>query len=309
MAKHNALGKGVGALIKTANPITEKNASQHPKHSSKYEVIDIEVDQIAVNPLQPRIEFDATALKDLKDSFQRFGLLNPITVKETTGGYELVAGERRFRACKLAELKVIPAIVTSVNSDVEQLEKAIIENVQRENLNPMELALSYKQLMQEFEYTQEKLAERLGQERATIANVVRLLNLPEQVQNLVATKQITLGHSKVILALEDKAQMIAVANDIIAKGLSVRATETLVRDIMSEKIMLNKGKGNKKKTSATSQIVPLTEEQLSIENYKRQLREKLSTNIEIYNKRKGGIIEISFSDNEQFERILEALLN
>jgi ParB family chromosome partitioning protein len=298
------LGKGVGALIqaKTASTATISNK----KRSQNYEVVDIEINKISVNPLQPRKEFDPIRLNELKESIQKYGLMNPITVKETTGGYEIVAGERRFRAFQLAQTETIPAIITSISSNAEQLEKALIENIQREDLNPIEIANSYRQLIEEFSYTQEQLAERIGKERSSVTNILRILKLPDTVQDLVIQKKISLGHAKVLLGLDDSSQIIAIAKDIVDKGLSVRATEKIINDIKYEKIIISKD--SKTKVAVPKQSSLLTEEQLIIEDIQNRLRTIYGTNVKIFTKsNQRGTIEIEFYSNDDFERIVEIL--
>ena len=304
MAKNPALGKsilgkGVEALIKPTNTAYNK------KHSKNYEVIDIEINKISVNPLQPRKEFDTIRLNELKDSIQKYGLLNPITVKEILGGYEIVAGERRFRAFQLINSDTIPAIITSISSNAEQLEKALIENIQREDLNPIEVANSYKQLIEEFDYTQEQLAERVGKERSSVTNILRILNLPDTVQGLILQKKILLGHAKVLLGLDDSSQIIAIAKDIIDKGLSVRATEKIVNDIKYEKVIVSK---DGKTKIAVKQSSLLTEEQLMVEDIQNRLQAIYGTKVKIFTKaNQRGTIEIEFYSNDDLERIVEIL--
>ena len=306
MAKPAALGKGysgkgVGALLQIRN-----DSGKSALKSQTYEVIDIEMSKISVNPLQPRKEFDQVRLLELKDSIIKYGLLNPITVKEIIGGYEIVAGERRFRAFQLAGFDTIPAIITSIASNAEQLEKALIENIQREDLNPLEIAYSYQQLIEEFQYTQEQLAERVGKERSTVANFIRLLKLPEPVQELVLAKNISMGHARALLGLENAAQIISVANDIISKELSVRATEQLIRNILSERVLVSK-EGNKKNVSNKQNEI-VTEEKIIIEEIQNKLRMILGTNIKIFTKNNNsGSIEIEFYSTDDFERIVEML--
>jgi ParB family chromosome partitioning protein len=313
MAKSAALGKGfsgkgVGALLQNQNNITKNSENNDKKKSHFYEVIDIEINKISMNPLQPRKEFDKMRLIELKDSIVKYGLMNPITVKEIIGGYELVAGERRFRAFQLAGFPTIPAIITSISSNAEQLEKALIENIQRENLNPLEIAYSYQQLIEEFKYTQEQLAERVGKERSTVTNFIRLLKLPDSVQDLLLEKRISMGHARALLSLEDHLQMISVANDIILKELSVRATEALVRNILSEKILISKE--GKKKIIPNKQTEITTEEQIIIEDIQNKLRETYGTNVKIFTKNNNsGTIELEFYTTDDFERLIELLSN
>ena len=301
-------GKGVDALLQHKTNAEVENQEQNPnqaKRSQTYEVVDIEISKIFVNPLQPRKEFDKNKIAELKDSIEKYGLMNPITVKEMIGGYELVAGERRFRAFKLADFKTIPAIITSIASNAEQLEKALIENIQREELNPLEIANSYQQLIEEFSYTQEQLAERVGKERSTVANLIRLLKLPASVQDLLLTKKISMGHARSLLALENDLQMISVANDIVIKELSVRATENLIRNISSEKVVLSK---DGKKKIQSKQVAITTEEQVIIEELQNKLRTIYGTNVRIFTKSDNkGTIEIEFYSTDDFERIIDLL--
>ncbi len=298
-------GKGVGALIQSRAESSSKKIEGAAK-SQVYEVVEIDMDKIFVNPLQPRKEFDLERLEELKDSIIKYGLMNPISVKEIIGGFEIVAGERRFRAFQLANFTKIPAIITSISSNAEQLEKALIENIQREDLNPVEIAYSYQQLIEEFSYTQEQLAERVGKERSTVANFIRLLKLPDSIQEWLLAKKITMGHARALLALEDHLQIIAVANDIIAKELSVRATESLVRNILSNKIVVSKE--GKKKTVAANQKTIVTDEQVVISEIQGKLRTRLGTNVKIFTKSNNtGTIEIEFYSADDFERIVDIL--
>lgn len=294
------LGKGVEALLQT------KPANINKQQSQNYKIIDIEMNKISVNPLQPRKEFDPIRLNELTISIKKYGLLNPITVKEIIGGYEIVAGERRFRAFQLANAETIPAIITSISSNSEQLEKALIENIQREDLNPVEIANSYKQLIEEFNYTQEQLADRVGKERSSVTNVLRILNLPDTVQDLILQRKISLGHAKVLLGLDDSSQIIAIAKDIIDKGLSVRATEKIVSDIKFEKIIVSKD--SKTKVTAPKQSSLLTEEQIIVEDIQNRLQTIYGTKVKIFTKTNGrGIIEIEFYSNIDLDRIIEIL--
>ena len=294
------LGKGVEALIPP-----KSTANSNKKISKNYEIIDIEMNKISVNPLQPRKEFDAVKLNELKESVKEYGLINPITVKETPGGYEIVAGERRFRAFQLVNAETIPAIITSISSNAEQLEKALIENIQREDLNPIEIANSYQQLIEEFSYTQEQLAKRVGKERASVTNVLRILNLPDKVQGLILQRKISLGHAKVLLGLDDASQITSIARDIVDKGLSVRATEKIVNDIKYEKIIVSK---DGKSKIPTKHIPLLTEEQVIVEDIQNRLRTIYGTNIKIFAKaNQSGTIVIEFYSNDDFERIIEIL--
>jgi ParB family chromosome partitioning protein len=307
------LGKGFKAealeavfLHNKTNANAENKSQNQTKSSLTHEVVDIEISKIVVNPLQPRKEFDQNKLIELKDTIIEYGLMQPITVKEIIGGYELVAGERRYRAFKLAGYEKIPAIITSISSDAEQLEKALIENIQREDLNPIDIASSYQQLIEKCNYTQEQLAAKVGKERSTVTNFIRLLKLPASVQDLLTAKKISGGHARALLALENNLDMISVANDIIIKGLSVRATESLIKNIGSGKTVLSKD--GKKKIQSNKQLAITTEEQVIIEEHQNKLRTIYGTNVRIFTKNDNkGSIEIEFYSADDFERIIELL--
>ena len=305
------LGKGfktdaLEAVFQTVNKSQSQNAEYQNNEKTLSNFVEIEISKIVVNPFQPRKEFEQDKLIELKNSIIEHGLMQPITVKEVIGGYELVAGERRLRAFKLAGKERIPAIITSISSDVEQIEKALIENIQREDLNPIEIAVSYQQLIEKCNYTQEELAVRVGKERSTVTNLLRLLKLPASIQDLLKIKKISGGHARALLSLENDLDMITVANDIVAKGLSVRATEALVKDIGSEKIILSKD--GKKKIQPNNQVAITTEEQVIIEELQNKLRTIYGTNVRIFTKNDNkGTIEIEFYSADDFERIVELL--
>ena len=307
MAKAPAMGKGLGALIQSKN-INLDNITTN-KRSQTYEVVDIEISKISANPRQPRTNFDKASLNELKDSILKHGLMNPVTVKATpTEEYELVAGERRLRAFQLAGISYIPAIITSIASNAEQLEKALIENIQREDLDPIDIANSYQQLIEEFEYTQEQLAERVGKARSSVTNILRILRLPDSVKDLIQQKLISLGHAKILLSLEDSSQIINIANDIVNKGLSVDATRNLIQDVISEKILISKD--GKKKIVHPKQASITTEEQIIIKDIQNRLRSVYGTNIKIFTKSDNkGTIEFEFYSTDDFERIVELLEN
>ena len=309
MAKNQSkgLGKGLSTLISSKNfdisNIVDNNTSDS---SSIQKVINIELDKISLNPFQPRKTFDPVELNELVKSIEQVGIINPITVREIIGGYEIVAGERRFRAFQIANKKTIPALITSIVSEVEQHEKALIENIQRKDLNVIEIAISYQKLMNNFNYTQEQLAERLGKERASIANTLRLLKLPDTVKQLILEEKISFGHAKVLLSLENEINIINAANEVIVKGLSVRATETLVRSLLTDRVKFSTD--GKKKTKNSIPNAKPTEEQIIIEDIQNRLRTIYGTSIKIFPKtEKKGTIEFEFYSNEDFERIIELL--
>jgi len=214
----NRLGKGLAALI----PEIEN-------HKKREQILELAIKLIKPNPYQPRKEFNEEHLRELANSIKEKGLIQPILVRKTIAGeYELIAGERRLRASELAGYEIIPAIVKIVKSDVEMLEYAIIENTQRENLNPIEEAEAYQQLMVEFNYTQLNLSEKIGKERSTIANMLRLLNLPAEVQLLLKERVLTAGHARALLSLDNDEEILRLAKRVLRDKLSVRQTESKI---------------------------------------------------------------------------------
>jgi ParB family chromosome partitioning protein len=297
-------GEAFEAVYKTnAKTNVIQESQKQTKQSKTHEVIDVEISKIVMNPLQPRKEFDQEKLTELKDTILKHGLMQPITVKELVdGNYELIAGERRYRAFQLAGYDIIPAIVTSISSEGEQLEKALIENIQREDLNSIEIAVSYQQLNEKCNYTQEQLAEKVGKDRSTVTNFIRLLKLPSYVQDLLISKKISVGHARVLLSLENNSDMVTVADDIVSKGLSVRTTESLVKDIITGKNSLKKEKNKPEIDKQT------TEEQIIIEELQNKLQDIYGTKVRIISKNNNnGTIEIEFYSTDDLERIVELL--
>lgn len=292
-------GKGVEALITSFNKDNnEKKYKDGATVSKDYEVVEIDVNKLFVNIYQPRKEFDKDKLEELKTSILKYGLLEPIIVKETNDGYEIVAGERRTRACKLAGWKTIPAIVIPINSNAEQLEIALIENIQRQDLNPIEIAQAYQRLVKEFNYTQEQLAIKVGKERTTVTNFIRLLKLPEIVQKMVLENKISMGHARSLLMLQDNLQIIAIANEIVEKELSVRATEHIIKKISEDT------KQTKTKKISKKEYIIDTDVELMLQEIQKNLREKLGTNVKILVKNKEtGNINIEFYSFEDLERL------
>lgn len=304
-AKPIGLGKGLGALIPRELPPIENPRSL---------VVDdgtitgatalIEITKIRPNRYQPRQDFDAGALEELTRSIREKGVIQPITVRRVTDGYELIAGERRVRASIEAGLTMIPAYILDVERDTDMLELALIENVQRENLNPIEVALGYQRLIEECHLTQEEVAAKVGKDRTTITNFLRLLKLSEPVQEALRTKKISMGHARALLALQDHELQVRVLEDIIAKDLSVRATEALVRDVELGKIRYTNGKQQVRKTAAQTEI---TEVARTLSEIERQLRTIFATNVRVKTKSSAGAgtIEIDFYSIEDLERLLD----
>ncbi len=231
--KKDALGKGIRSLLQNIDADLKNTAG-----NLKPEVVEqstaslrIPLDQIEVNPKQPRHDFDETALSELAASLKLHDIIQPLTVsKLPTGKYRLIAGERRFRAAKIAGLKDVPVYVRQAN-DVQLLELSLLENLQRENLNAIEIGLSYKRLMDELDYTQEQVAERMGKDRSTVTNYIRLLKLPPDIQIAVRNGTISMGHARALINVDVVDKQLYIFNEIKSKGLSVRQTEDLVRKI------------------------------------------------------------------------------
>ena len=281
MAK-GGLGKGLSALLPGAG-----NKDQGMM------VREIPLDDIDPSPFQPRERFDDDALDELAASIKVHGVLEPIILRSKGKRYEIIAGERRYKASKLAGLKTIPAIVKNYN-DLKTMEIALVENLQREDLNPLEQARTFMKLIKEFKLTQEELARRTGKSRSAITNTIRLLNLPIEIQDLISEGKITQGHARALLSLQDPKLQKRIAKKIIDEGLSVRETEALVREKVKEK---KEGK-------------PLKPSQMKgfIKSYKtleKALQDILVTKVRISHNGKRGIIQIRFSTDDDLKRILE----
>jgi ParB family chromosome partitioning protein len=274
------LGKGLGALI----PMDEKGEEN---------VTEIPLKEIFANQNQPRKNFDEDKLKELAESMKEHGVLQPVILRKKTKGYELVAGERRWRAAKMAGLEKIPAIVKEL-SDADVMEIALIENLQREDLNPLEEAMAYKQLMDEFGMTQEELSKRVGKSRSQIANTVRLLNLEKEIKDLIADEKLTAGHARALLAIEDKNERIKLAKKISEENLSVRQIEEIVK-VKSSKKNADKNKRNQDINPAFLDI-------------SEKLQGILGTRVKIKGSEKRGKIEIEFYSEDELERILETIM-
>ena len=279
-----ALGKGLGALIPAGAPGTFISGQ------AAAGVMEIELSRIVGSEFQPRKTFRDEALAELADSIKSKGVIQPVVVRRKEGGgYELIAGERRFRASRLAGLKKVPAIVKDV-SPAEVLELALIENIQREDLNPVETAEAYGRLMKEFGLKQEELSGRVGKERSTVANFLRLLTLPGDIKRDLSEGRLTMGHAKAILSIDEKQKQMALRREIIERGLSVREAESLAKRMKAPGRVV-------RKKAASAQVAMLEEE----------LKKSLGTKVHIKQKGRGGRIEIEFYSNDEFERLLEML--
>jgi len=287
-SKKRGLGKGLSALIGEKS-ILDDIGDDYGKESTD-QVQQIPLDNIVAKEDQPRKEFDKSSLKELAESIKVHGVIQPILVRKKEDKYEIIAGERRFRASRLVGLKEIPAII--MDADKEDAAKlALIENIQREDLNPIEEAMAYKHLLEEFRLTQEEVAKTIGKSRSYIANCLRLLNLEEKVIEYLYNGDLTTGHGKVLLAVKDKKQQLSLAEKIVTEGLNVRETEKEVKK-------LNKKKPSKRTTRERDPYIIDLEE---------QLMRSLGTKVRLTMGKKNGKIEIEYYGMEDLERILEML--
>ncbi|MFR7762804.1 MAG: ParB/RepB/Spo0J family partition protein [Eubacterium sp.] len=304
-AKRKGLGKGINNLI----PETDVIRSTPKKKTEKKEVVKevvkevikevkvpvpgdtmMKISDIEPNREQPRKNFDKEALQELADSIKQFGIIQPIVVQKKDDYYEIIAGERRWRAAKLAKLKEVPVIIKEY-SDREVMEIALIENIQRKDLNPIEEALAYKSLIDEYSLKQEELANRVSKSRTAIANSMRLLKLTDSVQNMLINDEISMGHARALLTLEQEDLQIEAAKTIVSKGLSVRDTEKLVKSILNPKQVK----------------LPIPSAEAAIyDAIANKLREKMGTKVSINHKKNGkGKIEIEYYSQEELERLIE----
>ena len=253
----------------------------------------VPISEIETNPFQPRKEFDSVALEELAQSIREQGVITPITVRRMPDGkYQLIAGERRFRASQLAGLTELPAYIR-IATDGQMMEMALVENIQRENLNAMEIALSYNALIEECQLTHEQLSQRVGKDRSTITNYLRLLNLPAETQLALSSGQISMAHARALINVEDLEEHIAILHDIINRHLSVHQTEQLVKA----------GKAVKKTRLTLKDELPSTHSAAQ-----SQMRQMLGSDVEIKRSRRGkGTMTIHFNNDEDFERIMKLL--
>lgn len=287
MAKKSGLGKGLSAIL------SDKYDSQALEFADNSQVIELRIVDVEPNKDQPRKAFDKEKLDELADSISKHGVIQPIIVTKKEDIYQIVAGERRWRASKQAGLKKIPAIIRNYD-EVKVMEVALIENLQREDLNPVEEALGYKSLIETFSLTQDKISERVGKSRSAIANSLRLLNLPEKVRALLEKGAISVGHAKAILSLTNKNDQIQIAEIVADKKLSVRETENLIK---------NKDKEKKTNPKISSEV------KLAIKDMENSFSKYLGTKVKIKESNGKGKIEISYYSHDEFERIKEMLKN
>jgi ParB family transcriptional regulator, chromosome partitioning protein len=274
--KRPALGRGLSALIPDTPAVSDRP-------------LEVDSDLLRPNKFQPRTYIDEAKLEDLARSIRANGVIQPIVVRKAEGGYEIIAGERRWRASQRAGLLKVPVIVREI-PDERLLASALIENLQREDLNPIEEAHAYRRLADEFQFTQEQIADSVGKDRSSIANIVRLLRLPREVRESVSAGTLSMGHARAILSLPDEPAQLRVARDVVARQLSVRETEVLV----------------KKATEPAPRPVEPPKD-VHTRAAEEKLRFALGTRVRIVRKRRGGRVEIDFGSEDELQRIYEQL--
>ena len=282
--KKKGLGRGLDAILQS--PETDITSIDISGNYVAGAIAQIEIDKIETNPFQPRTDFDENALNELAESIKNQGVIQPVTVRKMGyDKYQLISGERRLRASKMAGLKTIPVFIRVAN-DEQMLEMALIENIHRENLNAIEVAISYQRLLEECQLTQDQLSEKVGKDRSTVSNFLRLLKLPAEIQIAIRDGYITMGHARALVNISDKTQQLVILKRIIDEDLSVRQVETLTRV---------------KQPKKQANVVP--------ETYKVQanaLSKALKMNVKVSRDSKGkGSLTIKFKNDEEFERLLD----
>ena len=286
--KQKGLGRGLDSIFGTNVEQFLDDIQNSTQDTPGRRQVEVPINEIRPNPYQPRKEFDEAALNELADSIRTHGIFTPLLVRKGVSGYDLVTGERRLRAAKIAGLSTVPAIEVDF-SEEEMMEISILENVQREDLNPIEEAAAYQALIQKLGYTQEKLAERVGKSREYCANILRLLKLPSEVQQMVVDKKLTMGHVRPLLALKNDKAIDEAAEEVLSKKMSVREVESYVKEI-------NQDNKSKKKT-------PTKRRDPMIKDLEHRLSNKLGTRVVVEKKK----LTISYYDTEDLNRILEIL--
>lgn len=285
---NGGLGRGLSSLIPNLNPSNQANQPAAAISETGERVVALPIGQIESNPFQPREKFDYQQLEELVESIKKHGIIQPLIVTKTDRGYQLIAGERRLRAAEIIELETVPAIVRTAEN-IEKLELALIENLQRENLNPIEEAKAFQRLMEEFNLTQEQIGERVGKNRSTVANTLRLLDLPGEIKQALIEKKITAGHAKVILSVAGDKERTKLYKKIIEVPLTVRSAEQTIRKV---------------KVRSHERQLAKDSETLAQED---QLRKALNTKVTIIKKAPGGTIQIEFYSLEELNSLLEKL--
>ena len=297
--KRNGLGKGLDNLIPNKNENKPKTSAKSDSKAKKEEEvvktgeIMVKINQVEPNRDQPRKDFDEDALVELADSIKQFGILQPLIVQKKKDYYEIIAGERRWRAAKIAGVKEVPVIVKEF-TDQEVVEISLIENIQRENLNPIEEAMAYKRLLEEFNLKQDEVAERVSKSRTAVTNSMRLLKLSERVQQMIVDDMISTGHARALLAIDDEEQQYILANKIFDEKLSVRETEKLVKALKNPKKEIKK---------------PKPEHMFVYNNIEEQMKNIIGTKVSVNPKANGkGKIEIEYYSEQELERIYDLIM-
>ncbi len=282
---NKGLGKGLGALLQSADPISEE---------IKGSVINLKINDISPNREQPRKMFDQDKLSELAASIRENGVIQPIIVCRSEKGYQIVTGERRWRAARMAGLTTIPAIIREL-TDVQILQQALIENIQRQDLNPLEEAAAFERLIKEYGMTQEKLSSVIGRSRSAIANTIRLLNLPDDIKSMVQNESISAGHARALLSLNEADKQSKAAQTIMNKNLSVRETEQLVKS-------LNQPTKKKKDKPDPAYV-------MSVRDVEERLTRSLGTKVKLKDRQGKGTIQIEYYTKEDLERLIDLLEN
>jgi ParB family chromosome partitioning protein len=298
--KKPALGRGLSALL-SDNLVDNLSPQPDNNNNNNQRIGEIEISQIETNPYQPRTHFDLVALEELAASITEHGVIQPVTVREITPGkYQLISGERRFQASQLAGKTSIPAYIRTADNE-QMLEMALIENIQRENLNPIEVSLGFKRLIDECKLPMEKVGEKVGKNRATVNNYLRLLKLPPEIQIGLRDKLITMGHARAIINVEDPVQQLTLYKDIIANDFSVRKVEELVRDI-------HQPPAPKKNFTTPTPQTPISSREIHIQALEKEITNQLGVRVKIVEQSAGkGEIKIQFSSEEEFDQLMDLL--
>lgn len=288
--KKRGLGRGLDAILQS--PDTDITSADISGNYVAGAIAELDIDKIETNPFQPRTDFDETALKELSESIKTQGVIQPVTVRKMGyDKYQLISGERRLRASKLAGMKKIPVFIRVAN-DEQMLEMALIENIHRESLNAIEVAISYQRLVDECNLTQDQLSEKVGKDRSTVANFLRLLKLPAEIQIAIRDGFISMGHARAIISVEDKTEQLLILKRIIDENLNVRQVEDIVRGVNSKDI---------KKIAKNKDVIPE-----SFKKHAGNLSKALNMNVKVNRNSRGkGSLTISFKNDQEFDRLME----
>lgn len=294
MSKKSVLGRGLSALLQENMNIN--SAKDKGAENFVGTVINIKLEDIEINPFQPRADFNESMLEDLSASIKQLGVIQPITVRKLDNKFQLVSGERRFRASKMAKLETIPAFIRLAN-DQEMLEMALVENIQRQDLNAIEISLTYQRLIDEINLTQEQMSERIGKDRSTITNYLRLLKLPPKIQTAIRDGNISMGHGRAIISAENEQKQLLVFEKVVKENLSVRQTEAMVKTLKEDGKIKEEPKKTTPKLSNAHKLTL------------KYLTDKLHAKVNIKANKKGvGELVVYFDSDKDFERIKDLLL-